>query len=146
MKIIKLGFISILAFAILITVFSLFIPSHIRISKATDINVSKELIMAQVSDTANWRNWYPGADTVKVKSEISGITDSSLVINRKGRSESGFVFHNSGFTGTTTVQWYMDVQLRWYPWEKFSSLLLEKRYGPLMEKGLDNLKRHFEKK
>ena len=146
MKIIKLGFISILAFAILITVFSLFIPSHIRISKATDINVSKELIMAQVSDTANWRNWYPGADTVKVKSEISGIADSSLVINRKGRSESGFVFHNSGFTGTTTVQWYMDVHLRWYHWEKFSSLLLEKRYGPLMEKGLDNLKRHFEKK
>lgn len=146
MKIIKLGFISILAFAILITVFSLFIPSHIRISKATDINAAKELIISQVKDTVNWKSWYPGADSAQVKSEISGITDSSLVINRKGRSESGFVFHNSGLPGTTTVQWYMDVHLRWYPWEKFSSLLLEKRYGPLMEKGLDNLKRLFEKK
>jgi len=142
-KIIKLGFISILAFAILITIFSLFIPSYIRISKATDITADKEQIMDQIKDTANWKNWYPWADSVQVKSEISDITDSSLVINRKGRSESGFIFHNSGLAGTTTVQWYMDVHLRWYPWEKFSSLLLEKRYGPLMEKGLENLKKHF---
>jgi hypothetical protein len=35
----------------------------------------------------------------------------------------------------------MDFKLRWYPWEKFSSLLLEKRYGPVMEQGLAKLKK-----
>jgi hypothetical protein len=39
----------------------------------------------------------------------------------------------------------MDFRLRWYPWEKFSSLLLEKRYGPMLENGLDNLKKLMEK-
>ncbi|MBK8953439.1 MAG: hypothetical protein IPM85_15440 [Chitinophagaceae bacterium] len=142
MKIIKLGFISILAFAVVITLFSLLIPSHIRISKATDINAVREVIMVQVKDSANWKNWYPGADTVKVESAISAVTDSSVVINTKGRSESGFILYNPGIPGITTVQWYMDVHLRWYPWEKFSSLLLEKRYGPLMEQGLDKLKKY----
>ncbi|MBK6936789.1 MAG: hypothetical protein IPH18_07775 [Chitinophagaceae bacterium] len=142
MKIIKLGFISILAFAVVITLFSLLIPSHIRISKATDINAVREVIMVQVKDSANWKNWYPGADTVKVESAISAVTDSSVVINTKGRSESGFILYNPGIPGITTVQWYMDVHLRWYPWEKFSSLLLEKRYGPLMEQGLYKLKKY----
>ena len=44
-------------------------------------------------------------------------------------------------TDSTTVQWYIDFQLRWYPWEKFSSLLFEKNYGVRMEEGLSNLKK-----
>lgn len=39
-----------------------------------------------------------------------------------------------------TIQWYMDFHLHWYPWEKFSSLMLEKNYGPAMEEGLTKLK------
>jgi hypothetical protein len=35
----------------------------------------------------------------------------------------------------------MDFRLRWYPWEKFSSLLFEKSYGLTMEKGLNNIKK-----
>jgi hypothetical protein len=38
----------------------------------------------------------------------------------------------------------MDFHLRWYPWEKFASLLLEKSYGPRMEQGLATLKRLVE--
>jgi hypothetical protein len=42
---------------------------------------------------------------------------------------------------SVTVQWYMDFHLRWYPWEKFGSLLLEKSHGARMEQGLTNLKK-----
>jgi hypothetical protein len=35
----------------------------------------------------------------------------------------------------------MDFHLRWYPWEKFGSLLLEKSYGTKMEMGLMSLKK-----
>jgi len=46
---------------------------------------------------------------------------------------------------SVTVQWYMDFRLRWYPWEKFASLMLEKSYGSKMELGLTNLKVLLEK-
>jgi hypothetical protein len=41
--------------------------------------------------------------------------------------------------GPTTVQWYMNFQFDWYPWERFSSLLLENKFGLLMEQGLQKL-------
>ena len=44
-----------------------------------------------------------------------------------------------------TLQWYMDFHLHWYPWEKFSSLMLEKQFGPDMESGLENLKSLLER-
>ena len=47
-------------------------------------------------------------------------------------------------TDSTTLQWYMDFHLRWYPWEKFRSLLFEPTYGPRMEKGLNNIKKLVE--
>jgi hypothetical protein len=38
----------------------------------------------------------------------------------------------------------MDFHLRWYPWEKFASLLFEQSYGPKMEQGLGNIKKMVE--
>ena len=166
MRIIKLAFISFIVFALLITGFSLFFPSNIRISKAIDINASNDSVLNQLSDAANWKIWYPGADTMelliaggKVKGllldslqgiiSISGITDSSVIAATSGpgirEAITGWNIYQYAVPNTVTVQWYMDFHLRWYPWEKFSSLLLEKRYGPVMEKGLSNLKALLEK-
>lgn len=144
MRFIKLGLISVVVFSLLITAFSLMIPSHVRISKAIDISVDRDSLLNQLSNTNNWKNWYPGADSIQQLSEITTITDST-VIAKQSRAESGWNLYDAGIPGTLTVQWYMDFHLRWYPWEKFSSLLLEKRYGPIMEKGLDNLKKLLEK-
>lgn len=144
MRYIKLGLISIVVFALLITAFSLLIPSQVRISKAIDISVSRDSLLLQLNNTANWKNWYPGADSMQQLSEITGSTDSTVVA-RQDKAESGWNIYDAGIPGTLTVQWYMDFHLQWYPWEKFSSLLLEKRYGPVMEKGLDNLKKRLEK-
>ena len=166
MRIIKLAFISLIVFALLITGFSLFFPSNIRISKAIDINAGNDSVLNQLSDAANWKKWYPGADTMelliingKAKGllldslqgviSISDITDSSVMAATSGRgvrkATTGWNIYESAIPITVTVQWYMDFHLRWYPWEKFSSLLLEKRYGPVMEKGLGNLKTLLEK-
>ncbi len=164
MRIIKLGLISIVFFAFLITGFSLFFPSHVRISKAIDINSSKDTAMLQVSNVENWKNWFPGADSVellRINAKIKGIsitnkqeliidsiTDSTVLASTKNPGfkdgESGWNFISSALPNTVTIQWYMDFHLHWYPWEKFSSLLLEKRYGPMMEIGLSNLKKSLE--
>ena len=165
MGVIKLGFISLIVFALLITGISLFIPSNIRISKAIDITASKDSLMMQIADAANWKNWYPGADTsanYTVANQIRGIvtgdkqilmitaaTDSTVVTTNAGpnskKGGSGWNIFSGIAPNKVTVQWYMHFDLRWYPWEKFSSLLLEKRYGPMMENGLQKLKDLLEK-
>lgn len=121
--------------------------------------------MAQIRDAKRWKNWYPGADTSDffvADGKIMGIltgdlkgliitetTDSSVSTSNAGpnskRGESGWNTFPGSSPNSVTVQWYMDFHFRWYPWEKFSSLLLEKRYGPVMEKGLGNLKALLEK-
>jgi hypothetical protein len=149
MRIIKLGIISVIVFSLLITGISLLFPSHVRISKAIDISTQTNLVMSQLKDTINWKNWYPGADSAEVLPVIISVTDttvlasSTIVKGRKGIS--GWNVFQAAIPNTVTVQWYMDFHLRWYPWEKFGSLLLEKRYGPMMERGLQRLKAELEK-
>ena len=164
MRVIKLALISVVVFALFITGFSLFFPSRVRISKAIDINAPKKIIHPYLADINNWRAWYPGADTMTIiveggktglknrtggKISISNITDTTIITSTSGGglkgSVSGWNLHQSGLPNTVTVQWYMDIKLRWYPWEKFSSMLLEKRYGPVMQVGLERLKEVVEK-
>jgi len=165
MGVIKLGFISIIVFALIITGISLFFPSHIRVSKAIDIRAGKDSVMNEISDAVNWKKWFPGgdsasyfveADTIKgiITSTgqslvITRITDTSVLAKYTGpdakKGQSGWNIIPTNSPDFITVQWFMDFQLRWYPWEKFSSLLLEKRYGPMMEQGLDKLKKLLEK-
>lgn len=165
MRLIKLAIISFIFFFLLITGISLLIPSNVRISKARDINADKDSVLVQINDATNWKNWYPGADTLellRIEGVVKGIitretqgiiissaNDSVVTAGNAGpgsrRSEMGWNIMQQGGKGPVTVQWYMDFHFRWYPWEKFSSLLLEKRYGVVMEQGLDKLKKFVER-
>lgn len=148
MRVIKLGIISLIAFAVLITLFSLFFPSRIRISRALDLHTGRAAVLDLIKDTASWKNWYPGAGSASVLPLITAFTDSSvtatstLANGRKGIT--GWTVYDPGYPNIVTLQWYMDFKLRWYPWEKFSGLLFEKRYGPVLEKGLENLRQKLE--
>ncbi len=165
MQLIKLGIISLVAFALLITGISLFFPSHVRISRAVEIKAEKDSVWSLIKDPAGWNRWYPGADSMTplvTDGKISGIgpdstqgwmidavTDSSVTARAVGSSshkrETGWNYFPGYKPGSFTIQWYMDFHLKWYPWEKFSSLLLDKRFGTMMEKGLDNLRKLAEK-
>src|SRR5688572_16386083 len=101
MRVIKLALISVVFFAVLITIFSLFFPSEVRISKAIDINAPRK----------------------KVEMQMPSLISST----GKGKAaESGWNILDSGLPNTVTVQWYIDFDLGWLPWQKFSGLLLEK--------------------
>lgn len=165
MRIIKLGIISAVVLFLLITAMSLLIPSHVRISRATDINQPADSVLTQINDATNWKNWMPGADTSELyitggrPNGVSAGKGQALVIKEKtdstvtasylgmgaGKGSMGWNLLPSGVPNTVTVQWYMDFHLRWYPWEKFSGLMFEKRYGPRMEQGLSRLKTMLEK-
>ena len=165
MRLVKLALISIIVFSILITGISLFFPSHVRISKAIDITTGKDSLMIQIADATKWKNWYPGADTLPllfIEGKVKGIetdsmqgliikevNDSAVLTMNVGphskKGESGWNIFPGRIPNSFTIQWYMDFHLRWYPWEKFSSMLLEKRYGTMMEQGLTKLKALLEK-
>jgi Polyketide cyclase / dehydrase and lipid transport len=165
MQVIKLGLISLVVFALLITGISLFFPSNVRISKAIDIKGNRDSVWMLVKDPANWRKWYPGGDSLppfvvdgKIKGigtdsmqalMITDITDSTVMASNVGplskKGETGWNIYPGHVPEMMTIQMYMDFHLRWYPWEKFSSLLLENRYGQQLEKALENLKKLAEK-
>ncbi len=170
MRILKLALISFIILFLLITGISLFIPSHIRISKAINVYANKPAVMTQISNAANWKNWYPGLDSTKplyVNGKMKGIifnqsdaknpvyikidkeSENEITaqyVNKKRRPViNGWKIISYPAVDSLTVQWYMDFRLPWYPWEKFRSLLFEKLYGSRMEQGLANLKALVEK-
>ncbi len=145
--------ISFIVFFLIITCISLLIPSHIRIAKATSINASASKIFSLIKDTANWSTWHPAyaqdnssasLSNRNIQLKIIKNTDSIFVINfetgKKSVLNSWQVFQFS-HNHSLILQWYMDFKLRWYPWEKFSSLLFKKTYGVMMEQGLENIKK-----
>src|SRR5215831_15835557 len=165
MKIFKFIIISVVVIFIITTIISLFIPSHIRISRGIQIDCSKDSALNQVGVILNWKNWYPGADSLKLYYEdnlIKGLVLDEhkkryLVLREKKTDEvtaefvltnkkipTGWLVTNVG-TNSVTVQWYMDFHLRWYPWEKFTSFMFEKVYDPQLQKGMNNLKAFVEK-
>jgi Polyketide cyclase / dehydrase and lipid transport len=164
-KIFRLLFFSVLFLFLLVTGISLFIPSHIRISKAINIAETAETVFSQINEPVKWKKWFPGLESAKLFYEAGVpkglmISDSSrqyIRITQKKKDEvvtelrsdskkiiSGWKIISYGSADSTTLQWYMDFQLRWYPWEKFSSLLFEKSYGLKMEQGLNNIKKLVE--
>lgn len=151
MRIIKLGIISFTAFAIMLTLISFFFPSSVRISKAINIGAPADTVLSRLQRPSQW---HPAWDSA------GGLTDTVLQRKAITKDETDYFFRDAQNTRTTngwkvltglypdsvTVQWYMDFRLHWYPWEKFSSLLFESRYGPQMEKGLGRLKAAAEHK
>ncbi|HET9745307.1 MAG TPA: hypothetical protein VFP97_06330 [Chitinophagaceae bacterium] len=160
MRLIKLAILSIITLFLLITLISLFIPSNIRISKATNIAAGDVVIDTNIKKLSNWKNWHPALKGVS-ENEIRVLNDSSIVvkgttivITERNNNElvakmaandgrpvvTGFktISHQQG--DSATLQWFMDFKLRWYPWEKFRSLFYENIYGVQMEQGLSNLK------
>ncbi len=165
MRILRLIIISILVLFTIMTIISLFVPSRVSISRAVQINTSKEKLMDQLSNPANWKNWYPESDSTQLYYQdgiIKGLVLNKdkhhyLVITETKNDEvlatyilpnrkivTGWKVISAIDSSSQTVQWYMDFHLRWYPWEKFSSFVFERIYNPQLEKGLKNLKEVLE--
>lgn len=160
MRVIKLAILSFVCLFLLVTVISLFIPGHITLSKATNIAADDKVVYTYIEKLFEWRQWHPALKDIP-QNEIQVFADSSIkvrgtlinVLERKqeeivtemvtdnGRPVTSglkIIRHQQG--DSSTLQWYMDFKLRWYPWEKFKSLFFENIYGIQMEQGLANLK------
>ena len=151
MRLIKLALISFIAIFIIILLISLLFPSQIRISRATNLSNKRDSIFSLLKNEKAWHPAYlDSASALKFdKLQKTNIeqTDSTLSyeIQQPGRKKviNGWQLYGSSSSDSLTLQWYMDFQLSWYPWEKFSTLFYEKTYGTMLEKGLSNFKKRL---
>lgn len=160
-KIIRLILISAVIFFLLLTAISLFFPSHVRLSRATNLAPGTGSVLQQVADLNAWKKWHPffenkefkdtsslnrkvvKATTDSIQLTVVLATDSLVTVKMQRGSRivsSSWRIINYTTSDSLTLQNYMDFDFKWYPWEKFSSLLLEPSFGPVMEKGLTKLK------
>lgn len=161
MRLVKLALISIVALFLIITGISLLIPSHIRISRAINMEVPRDTVAAHLANLQQWHQWnklIAGAEGNSPRATANTITSNGLQVvlatvqpdtitttwqQQDGKPSTGtFALHTAG--STTVVQWYFDFHMRWYPWEKFGSIIFDKQLGPPMEQSLAELKKRLE--
>jgi len=164
MRLIKLLLFSLVVLSGVVLTMSLFIPSHIRISRAIDIKAGYGEIHQQLANTGEWKHWLlpPGDSGISIRYSSDSLSvflnDNRITIGEVSPGEvitemqspgnrriiSGWKLLELNRQDSVTVQWYMDFSLKWYPWEKFRSLLFDKIYGSQMERGLAALKAYSE--
>jgi len=169
MRYVRLALLSFIFLFLVIWGLSLFLPSHITLSKAINIKAPADSISAMIKNPENWKSWYPGMNTglpyyengvlkgmivnnadpknpvyLKLdKDEGNLITAQFVGRNMKPVLNTWRVIEHTP-TDSLALQWAMDFDLRWYPWEKFASLALEKTYAPKMEQGLLELRKRVQ--
>ena len=174
MRFIKPFLVGITGLFIVITLLSLLIPAHIKVSRAIVINAPADTIAAQIKDLRNWKNWQP-----LFKSEAAVITFPAPTGNAPAYCDISYnnkIVHVQ-VTGTDSlsvrfllsaageddieneltiipvkqqdqfeVEWKGLTILPWYPWEKFYGIFIDKITGPSYDTSLAALKNYIESK
>lgn len=173
MRLIKLFIVGFTGLFIVMTLFSLIIPSHVKVSRMVIINSnSRDNILKQVSDLRNWKNWQPmfKSDSVKINfidtisqqkascEIIYNNKKTTLTVNSVDSTCVKFSLKSSGDNtienqilissipqqNSTQVEWMAVTHLKWYPWEKFYGIFIDKLTGSGYENSLNSLKDFIE--
>ncbi len=161
MKYIKLALISFILLFTLATLISLLLPSKVIVSRAIDIKASPDSIHNRLSNANEWSKWLANRDTLRIEvssnrayrmgdTQVSITEVSATQIQTEWQVKDGqklpgtFSIINHESSPLVTVHWQFVQKLKWYPWEKFASIVSDKVLGPFMEQSLDNLKKSME--
>lgn len=158
MRLIKLGIISIFGISIVITLMSLLIPSTARVSRAITIEAPIDSVRYRVQELDQWKSWnllvqhdqqtdltYTKGSVKSNEMEVRFLSADSGAIYTEWKQKdqepvrSAFTITASG--DATVLQWYFDFKVKWYPWEKFGSIIFDRQMGPPMERSLDKLRK-----
>lgn len=162
MRLIKLAVISFIVLGLLVTALTSLLPSTVYVTRTINIQAPKDSVFAQINDLRNWKNWYANMDSAtlayghittgpsafvradKTSILINSVTDSKIIVTWQTASnrplEGSFTFRKDSADSETSIQWEFVIPVKWYPWEKLSSIVSDKALGGVMEKSLDKLK------
>ena len=154
MKLLKLAFISALILSVLVTAISLLFPSTVIVSRAVEVKSTPDKIAYYTADLNQWNAWMSDwkqnevrlqNDTAFIGTQIihlEGKTDSSVNYQWVATGQAPYQVKIEWFPlekGNYVIHWTFEQHVRWYPWEKFQTLLNEKLLGSKMEQELQNL-------
>lgn len=165
MRLIKLGIISLLVFGCLLSIISLLIPSGFSVIKSVSVKATEAEVATYLRDLRQWQHWnLLIADTVQSDTNTTVFEQNRITTPRfKVEKEAGEAYEvvtkwydsQREFTsimsyvasedqpGETIIQWYFNVKTKWYPWEKFASMVFDKQLDRPMEISLARLKNHI---
>ncbi len=161
MKLLRFALMSVVILFALATLMGLLMPSMVLVSRAVNINTSKDTVIGYIKDINQWKGWMDGMDQASIliqdslhanlnqtKVVIIESTDSSLVstwTSPKGKTQiASFRFLQNPTQPVTVVQWQFEEKVAWYPWERLGTMMNDKIMGPMMENNLNNLKKLVE--
>jgi len=160
---------------IVITLFSLLMPSRVMTVRTVVIHGSKEQVFAEISDLQKWKRWHPvfiqdSGSAMHISEPSSGANayakwssngkENKLLITevmpnqlkatlmRAGENDAMNIISVTALKDSNNVEaeWRVVTKLKWYPWEKFSGIFIDKITGPGYEAALNNLKELIEGK
>ena len=172
MRMIKGGVFVLCGLFVLVTLISLLIPSGIAVTRAEAMHGDSLKIYNEISDLKNWKDWHPifKNDSAGIRfSNITGAVNSfatwvsggkknkllitekkypfvTIALQREGEHE---IINRLSVLplqeqGNNQVQWESLTKLKWYPWDKFGGIFIEKMTGPGYEAALKSLKTFIE--
>ncbi|MBL7703341.1 MAG: SRPBCC family protein [Ferruginibacter sp.] len=172
MRLFKGFFIVLAGVFIFITIMSLFIPSRIMISRAVVINAPADKVFNQINDLQNWKHWQPvfvnDSANIKFITSADGISNScewnskgeknTMQFTQKTNNSIAATLKRAGEndvkntisllpladSNQVQVEWNVLIKLKWYPWEKFYGIFIEKITGQGYEDALNSLKKYVE--
>jgi hypothetical protein len=172
MRLVKLFLISVLAFAILIFLISLLLPSKAVIERAGVIEAPSAAVYAQINDLRNWQQWNPWTQTLGGNLQFSEpssgagasyswagqqpgkvtVLDSdpshglhyNMIFRDMKPVNGGLEIKPTADGKGTAIRWYMQTDLGWLPWWKLRGFMADKLMGPQVEEGLTRLKARCE--
>jgi hypothetical protein len=172
MRLFKGFFIVLAGLFIFITILSLFIPSKLMVSRAVVINANADKVFSEINNLQNWKHWQPvfmsDSAQMQFKTEANGISnycewDSkgkkniieitgtknnsiTALLRRSGENDVQNTISVLPLSDSNQVQveWNVLIKLKWYPWEKFYGIFIEKVSGQGYEDALNSLKNYVE--
>ncbi len=154
MKFIKLIIISLVFLSLLITGISLLFPSKVIASRAIEVNTSAEKIAYFTADLSHWKEWMSDwkENKVELVNNTAHIGTQTIRFLNKTATKVNYEWVATGqspylvtFEWTLlkdsayVIHWSFEQNVKWYPWEKFQTLLNDKLIGAKMELELQHL-------
>ncbi len=169
MRYLKMALVSFVVFFSMFTVIGLLFPSHINSANAVIINNKKNIVLKEMQLSGSWIKWYPFFQP-GIGAHIDGIEkDTTIFFNDKmetlvynkrvdSNAVSFFMKYGSGRAtehniialdiqeDSSQVQlvWKETEKLKWYPWERFRGLVLEKAKKEYLEAVLNRFKQYVD--
>jgi hypothetical protein len=172
MRLFKGFFIVLAGLFIFITILSLFIPSKLMVSRAVVINANAGKVFSEINNLQRWKHWQPvfmsDSSQIHFKTDANGISNYceweskgkkniveitekknnsiSALLKRSGENDVQNTISVLPLSDSNQVQaeWNVLIKLKWYPWEKFYGIFIEKISGQGYEDALNSLKNYVE--